>query len=156
HLDLKNVLLALFHGLKFQQMLLKHRPKLVYMPISETSLGFLRDCLFLMPLRLFGRPTVVHLHGGYFDTLHRNANPLLKCLMRVGLNQAARAIVLSDSFRPKLAGLLPPDRIRVVPYGIGTEIFEAAKDKPRNRATSRRVVLYLGTLVESKGFLDLL
>ena len=43
---------------------------LVYMPVSESRLGFVPDSLFLLPSRLRGIPLVLHLHGGYLDTLY--------------------------------------------------------------------------------------
>ena len=41
-LELHNVGLALYHGARFQWLLLRKRPALVYMPVSESRLGFVR------------------------------------------------------------------------------------------------------------------
>jgi glycosyltransferase involved in cell wall biosynthesis len=153
--DVRNVVLALYHGLRFQWLLLRARPQLIYLSISETTLGFLRDCLFLVPSRLFGFRVVAQFHGGYFATLYLEANSFLRWLMRFCLGRVNRAIVLGATFRSKLDGLVPSDRIRVVPIGIPSEVFEAARrtDVPRN---GKHTLLYLGTLLESKGFMDLL
>jgi glycosyltransferase involved in cell wall biosynthesis len=155
-LDLRNVVLAFYYGLRFQWILLSKRPQLIYLPISETNLGFMRDCLFLVPARLFGFRVVAQFHGGYFDTLYADANPVMRVLMRFCLAQVSRAIVLGDSFRSKLDGLVPAEKVRVVPVGIRQEIFEAAKGGPRIARNGKHTILYLGTLVESKGFVDLL
>jgi len=155
-LDLLNVILALYHGLKFQWMLLRDRPELIYLPISETNLGFLRDCLFMVPARLFRYRVVVQMHGGHFDTLYAKANPALKWLMRFCLGRVNRAVILGQAFRSKLNGLVLPERIRVVPIGIPSAIYEAAKNGTRATGNGKHTVLFLGTLVESKGFVDLL
>jgi glycosyltransferase involved in cell wall biosynthesis len=159
--ELGNVALALYHGARFLWLLLRHRPALVYVPVSESRLGFLRDCLFLVPCRVFGIPLVLHLHGGQLDTLYAQGGAVFRWLMRFCFNHAARGIVLSESFRTKFAGLVEDDRVRVVYNGIPLTIYEAWKNAGKNKNNSSgsantRTVLFLGVLIESKGFFDLL
>ncbi len=155
--EFRNVALALYHGARFQWLLLSRQPALVYMPVSESRLGFVRDSLFLLPSRLQGVPVVLHLHGGYLDTLYAERGTVFQWLMRFCFGQAARAIVLSDSFRGKFTGLVEEDRIRVVYNGIPLTIYEACKNRPRSAGdSSPKTVLFLGGLIESKGFFDLL
>jgi len=155
--EIRNIALALYHGARFQWLLLSKQPALVYMPVSESRLGFLRDSLFLLPIRLSGVPLVLHLHGGYLDTLYAEWGPAFQWLMRFCFRQATRAIVQSNSFRGKFAGLVEGDRIRVVYNGIPLTIYEACKNKSRSSGdSSLKTVLFLGGLIESKGFFDLL
>jgi glycosyltransferase involved in cell wall biosynthesis len=155
--ETRNVALALYHGARFLWLLLWKRPALVYMPISESPLGFVRDSLFLLPSRLQGVPVVLHLHGGSLDTLYAERGAGLQWLMRVCFRHAARAIVQSDSFREKFAGLVDDDRVRVVYNGIPPTIYEACKNRYRSGGGSApKTVLFLGGLIESKGFFDLL
>ena len=155
--EFRNVALALYHGARFQWLLMSKHPALVYMPVSESLLGFVRDSLFLLPSRLQGVPVVLHLHGGYLDTLYAERGAGFQWIMRFCFSQAARAIVLSESFRGKFAGLVEEDRIRVVYNGIPLTIYEACRNKPRSDAgSSPMTVLFLGGLIESKGFFDLL
>lgn len=156
-LELGNVALAFYHGARFLWLLLRRRPALVYLPVSESRLGFLRDCLFLVPCRVFGIPLVLHLHGGQLDTLYAQGGKLFRWLMRFCFNHAARGIVLSESFRKKFAELVEDERVRIVYNGIPLTIYESGKDKDRpNRNSATRTVLFLGVLIESKGFFDLL
>lgn len=155
--EIRNVTLALYHGARFLWLLLWKRPSVVYVPVSESRLGFLRDSLFLLPSRFLGIPVVLHLHGGYLDTLYAERSPVFQWLMRLCFRHTARAIVLSDSFRGKFAGLVEVDRVRVVYNGIPQTIYEACKNKYRAaRGAAPVTVLFLGVLVESKGFFDLL
>jgi glycosyltransferase involved in cell wall biosynthesis len=155
--EFHNVMLALYHGARFHWLLLSKRPAVVYMPVSESVLGFLRDSLFLLPSRLWGIPVVLHLHGGYLDSLYAERGALFQWLMRFCFGHAARAIVLSNSFRGKFAGLVEPDRVRVVYNGIPPALYEACKDRHRSpRGSAPLTVLFLGGLIESKGFFDLL
>jgi glycosyltransferase involved in cell wall biosynthesis len=155
-LDFRNIVLALRHGLQFQWLILRRQPDLIYMPVATTTLGFLRDCLFLASARLFGRRLVIQLHGGGLDSLYAEANSALRWLMRFCLGHVTRAIVLGECFRQDFDGLLPLQRIRVVPVGIAPGIWEAAKKVAGGRKAGRKQVLYLGMLVESKGFWDLI
>ena len=155
--EFHNVMLALYHGARFHWLLLRKRPALVYMPVSESRLGFLRDSLFLLPSRLWGIPLVLHLHGGYLDTLYAKRSAVFQWLMRFSFSQAARAIVLSEGFRVKFAGLVEADRVRVVYNGIPPTLYDACKKIDRSaRGSMPRTVLFLGGLIESKGFFDLL
>jgi glycosyltransferase involved in cell wall biosynthesis len=156
HFDLRNVALALQHGCRFQWILWRHRPALIYLPISETDLGFLRDCLFLIPARLLRSRTVVQMHGGHLDTLYAKANRFLKWLMRFCLRRVDRVVILGESFRGKLSRLVPPEKVRVVPIGIPSEILEVARRNTQAPRNGKRTVLFLGTLLESKGLMDLL
>jgi glycosyltransferase involved in cell wall biosynthesis len=157
HFELRNAGLALYHGTQFLWLLLRKRPVLVYMPVSESRLGFVRDSLFLVPSRLRRIPVVLHLHGGYLDILYAESGLVFQWLMRFCFSQAARAIVLSDSFRGKLANLVEGDRVRVVYNGIPPAIYEACENRYRSaRGPSPKTVLFLGGLIESKGFFDLL
>ena len=60
--DLENVMLALRHASRFTGMLLRTRPEVVYLPLSQGVAGFTRDAVFLVAARLsaacvIGRPT---------------------------------------------------------------------------------------------------
>jgi hypothetical protein len=135
--EFRNVVLALYHGARFQWLLLSKQPALVYMPVSESRLGFVRDCLFLLPSRLQRVPVVLHLHGGYLDTLYAEWGAVFQWLMRFCFGHAARAIVLSGSFRGKFAGLVEEARIRVVGNGIPLTIYEACRISRARRAIPR-------------------
>ena len=155
-LDFRNIVLALRHGLQLQWLILREQPDLIYMPVSAKTLGFLRDCLFLASAKLFRRRLVIHLHGGCLDSLYAKANSALRWLMRFCLGHATRAIVLGECFRQDFDGLLPRERIRVVPVGIAPGIWEASQEVASGPKGGKIQILYLGMLVESKGFWDLI
>jgi glycosyltransferase involved in cell wall biosynthesis len=145
--DWQNVWQAFSAGVRGLWQLLVWRPDIVYLAISQKALGFVRDALFLVPLRLLGRRVVVHLHGGNFHEFYRGASPLLRALIRFCLVRVRAAIVLGESLRKCFDGLVPLERIWVVPNGIPD--FATACGRP---APSKRLrVLYLGTVVREKG-----
>jgi glycosyltransferase involved in cell wall biosynthesis len=152
-IDVRNVLLAAYHGLKYLWLLLRKNPDIVYMPVAQDRLAFLRDSLFLIPARLLRRKVIVHLHGGYFATFYRSASAPMRSLIRYCLGKSARAIVLGTSLKNMFEGILPPERIRVIPNGI-PDYFGDIRHHPNNGR--RRTILFLSTLLKEKGILDVL
>jgi len=150
--EMTNVLLALKHGLQFLQLLLSKRPRIVYIPISQQWLPFLRDCLFLVPARVLRRKVIVHLHGGHFGRFYRESNALMRAIIRVALSKAERVVVLGDCLRDLFKGIVPSDRIAVIPNGI--EDF-GTNDIPL-RKSHAPTLLFLSALMKEKGILDLL
>lgn len=151
-IDLRNILLAAYHGFKYLWLLLLKNPKIVYVQIAQDRLAFLRDSLFLIPARLLGKRVIVHLHGGYFATFYRSASARTQSLIRYCLGRSARAIVLGTSLGDMFEGILPRDRVRVIPNGIPDHFGERLCDL----SNGHRTILYLSTLMKEKGVLDVL
>ncbi|MEX1183126.1 MAG: glycosyltransferase family 4 protein [Gemmatimonadota bacterium] len=151
--DAGNVLLALRHAAQLLVMLVRERPGVVYLPMAQNTLGVLRDCvLAVLALSLRAR-LVVHLHGSGFRAFHDAAPPPLRAPVRMILRRARRVIVLGESLRFMLEGIVPPKSVAVLPNG--TEDLFA--DAPHRRAGGGPVrLLYLGNLMVAKGFPEVL
>ena len=155
-LDFINMFLAMFHGAKCLWILLSEWPVVVYVPISQAWLPFLRDCLFLIPARILRRKVVIHLHGGHFGCFYRETSPVMRAIVRYALRDVSSAIVLGLNVRNVFDGLVPRSRVHVVPNGI-PDAFADQRFREAKRVNEQRLVLlYLGTLVAAKGLLDLL
>ena len=152
--ELGNLMLATVHGAKCLWFLLAKRPPIVYVPISQAWLPFLRDCLFLVPARLLRRKVVVHLHGGYFGRFYRETSPPMRRIVRYTLGKTSRAIVLGKNVAGVFDSILPASRARIVPNGI-PDYFEN-RLAGQEEVHSPPVLLYLSTLSAEKGALDLL
>ncbi|MGQ0612354.1 MAG: glycosyltransferase family 4 protein [Planctomycetaceae bacterium] len=116
--DIGNVLFALLAYPRLFLLLLRRRPHLLYLPLSQTRLGFLRDSGFLLLARLFRVPVLLHLHGGGFRAFYRAAGLALQGWIRALVGRAAGAIVLGENLRAQFQELLPQDRILVLPNGV--------------------------------------
>jgi glycosyltransferase involved in cell wall biosynthesis len=180
-LDVQNVLLALLHGYRLARTIVRHRPRLVYVLISQNALAYLRDSLFIVIARLLRCRVATHLHGSEFGDFHRRSGPVMRALIRWTSRRLAAVAVLSPSLRPIYAGLVAEDRVHVVPNGI-VDPFPRALATAAPAAAMRAgapvavgrdtglvsvaadseavpgvvTVLYLGTLYEPKGILELL
>jgi glycosyltransferase involved in cell wall biosynthesis len=148
--ELTNVVLALWHGILFSTVLIRHRPDIVYLPIARDRLGFLRDLLFLLPSRLLQKRVVVHLHSRDFWRFYSGENGWLRWLIRVALAGDVTAIVLGETLRGAFGHLLPAERVHVVRNGI-PDIGAGAHPSER-----QPVVLHLATLCREKGVFDLI
>lgn len=154
-LDLGNVFNAFKQGILFLWMVLKYRPDLVYLPIAQGTLGYLRDCLFLIPSRVFGLPTVVHLHGSEFKAFYRSQCFIMKALIKYSLSKVQRAIVLDGTLIDVFDDILRARKVEVIPNGIEA-LCDSTSDKKTPVDTDEVTVTYLGTLKHRKGFLELL
>jgi glycosyltransferase involved in cell wall biosynthesis len=154
-LDLPNVVLALKHGLQFLWTLVARRPEIVYVCIAQNTFGYLRDCVFLVPALLTDRKVVVHLHGSDFRRFYNQTSFIMKRLIRWTLSRVNQMIVLGSGLMVLFKGIVPDDRIAVIPNGI---IPFAYKDKNSQKQTDHRYfrIIYLGTLKKNKGFMEFL
>ena len=149
-IDLKNVWDAFSTYARLAWMLLRRRPRLVYVPISQTTLGYLRDSGLLLLARLFRRRTLLHLRGGYFRTWYeRECSRWMQAWIRWTLRGTHGVIVLGETLRPLFAGLVPPTAIHVVPNGEDYPELAACPRRYAGRSDFR--LLFLGNLIPSKG-----
>ncbi len=147
--DLYDVWLFVRQWSRMIRALLMERPRMVYLAISQQMVGFLRDSLFILPCALLRRRVVLHLHGSNFRHWYDNLSAWARLFVRFVIRRADRVIVLGDSLRPLFTGLLPAERLAVVPNGIPWGTRSAPHVSPD--AHRRFRVLYFGTLSRSKG-----
>jgi len=154
--DLTNIRLGLTNLAQLAWRCARARPDIVYIPISQSVPGFLRDALFILQARLLRRRIVLHLHGGYFRQTYEAGNGLFRWLARLALRRAAAVIVLGEKFRPIFSGLVPAERVHVVENGVPDPGAWALQQQPDVTGASRPCILYLGTLTRTKGILELI
>lgn len=157
-IDFVNVYLAFIHFFKFLWLCIKENPEVVYVPISQSALGYLRDSLFLISAKPFHRKVVVHLHGGYFREFYDQSNKLMKLLIQWTLKDVQRVIVLGQSLKYIFRGLVPDKKIAVVPNGIEGKTFNELRLKYQNSRLGKDPlkILFLGSLMRTKGFIDVM
>ena len=149
-LDLLNIYLALKFYVVLLWQILRYRPALVYIPVSQTTVGYLKDSGFILIARVLGRRVLCHLRGGNFRNWLRDASGATRAYVRFVHGLVNGQIVLGESLRGLFAGILPADRIFVVPNGKDLSY----PPKPPPDGTVR--VLFLANIVRTKGVLDVL
>ncbi len=132
------------------------RYRRVYITISRSRVGFMRDMAMIWSAYLCGCRIVVHVKGGNYDAFYRAQPRFWRFLIRHTLRRTHRIIVLSERLRgmfdfdPVLA-----ERIAVVwnspPFALN--------DVPRGRCLHQERpvrLLFLSNLIQSKGYFDVL
>jgi glycosyltransferase involved in cell wall biosynthesis len=156
-LDLRNVLLGLRHAAALAAILIRRRPDLVYLPISQNRWAYVRDSVFIALCRLARVRVLTHLNGAGFREFYETTDPVTRFLVRRTSRWLHGAAVLGDGLRGIYRGLVADDRTHVIPNGI-PDLFPAgppARDGARDHDRPPRIT-YLGTLIRSKGFPELL
>lgn len=152
--DWHDVVLFIRQWLRLWRLLLTRRPQIVYLVLSQTTVGFIRDSLLIWPSLLLGAKIVTHLHGGALREWYESRWAPMQTYIRAVLGTVAKMIVLGESLRPIFSGLLPDDRIAVVPNGVDLREDEPKREPPNGTRPWR--ILHLNTLNRMKGTLVLL
>ncbi len=131
----------------------------VYLTLSQSQEGFIRDLPIVFLSKLLGSKIIVHIHGGNYDGFYQSQNPNFQRLIRKMLMMADSIIVLSENlkkmldFEPKLSS-----KISVVPNGLpwtSTDNVLVKKHLPLKNQEPIKLI-FLSNLIESKGYLDVL
>jgi glycosyltransferase involved in cell wall biosynthesis len=140
--------LGIYSRLKL--LILRYRPSVVIIPVSQSSTGYLKDSLYLLIAKTLFRKAVLHLRGSDFRNWYEGAGPLMRQWVRVTLGRADGIIVQGERLRTLFDGLVAPERIHVVPNGADFPM------KPAFQRHTPFTVLYLANLQSSKGIEDVL
>src|SRR5437879_11014925 len=113
--ELGNVLIGLRNTSQLIR-LLRGRRGVVYLPLSQSP-AFVRDSVFIHVAHLAGWQVALHLRGSEFQHFYARSSRALRLWIRLTLRRVASAAVMGAALRCVFGGLIPPDRIAVVPNG---------------------------------------
>ena len=139
----KNVWLGLFAVARLARSLRGDRG-IVYLPLSQSPPGFLRDSLFIHAAHAFGWRVAGHLRGSDFRSFYTSSPSLWRRWMRLTLRRIDSVGVMGSSLCWVFHGLVPPDRITVVANGTPEPARAGVMRDPEH-------VLFLSNLRQRKG-----
>ncbi len=148
--DVINILLAIHHYISLVYCIIRLKPQLVYIPAGQTTVGYLRDAIFILIAKSLKRKVICHLRGGNFLNWYQNAPKWVQRVVRLTHRRVDAQIVLSRKFIPLFSWIMPEEKIFVVPNGGDFEV--AAFPKGEQEKTQ---LLFLSNFIYSKGILDL-
>jgi glycosyltransferase involved in cell wall biosynthesis len=158
--DFQNVFWGVWHLGKLIARVIWTRPAVVVLPFAQNRAATLRDVLFVAASHAFGSRVVCVFHSATFDEFYGACGAAWRTFLRAGLVRADMAVVLADTLRDQLSGLVPTARIRVCGNGIdGTPFREARSRKLADDSgpdTTAIRLLFVGHLSYAKGLADLL
>jgi len=144
--DLMNIALGIGHTIRLARRL-RARPKgIVYLPLSQSSAGLLRDSIWIQLGRLLGWRLAAHLRGGEFRDFYASRSVLFRAWIRNSLRRLDSVAVMGASLRHLFEGLVSADAIAVVPNGT--------PDFPLSAQRHGRSVLFLSNLRRRKGVVE--
>ena len=144
--DITNVVLGVRDLVRLTH-LVRGRPGVVYLPISQSSGAFLRDSLFMHLARLRGWRIAIHLRGSEILRFYRLQPRLYRWWIRQTLGRVSSAAVVGESLRGVFGELVPAERIAVVANGT-------PRIDLRNVERRERQVLFLSNLRRRKGVVE--
>jgi len=135
--------------LDLKKILKDKKPDLVLIPISQSTLGFLKDSLFILISRMYGRKVLIHLRGSNIQNWLKSSFFLTRMYVEWVIRRCQSAIVLGENLRYLFEKYFPPEKIFVVPNGANYHFPAPSKD-PKDKVK----VLFLANLQSSKGIED--
>jgi glycosyltransferase involved in cell wall biosynthesis len=150
-IDFMNIYLALRQYIQLFIRIVTYRPAIVYIPISQTTIGYLRDAGFILISKLFGRKVLCHLRGGNFKNWFDSASFLTRWFVRRVHFLVDGQIVLGVKLINLFDGIIKKEKIFVVPNGRNFNVGSNSR-----RPSGKINILYLANLIPSKGFIDVL
>lgn len=155
-LDRRNVRLAIEHAWRLHSSLRRYPRADVYAPISQGTMGFLRDAVFVALARAHRRRVYLHLHGADFRTFYLSSNRLMRFVIRFTLSNAHQLWLLSPSLSWMTEGLIPAGRVRHV-ENVVPDHFRGETRTPVCHTDNRPLrLLYIGNMRPGKNCFDLI
>ncbi|MBT2571261.1 glycosyltransferase family 4 protein [Planococcus sp. ISL-110] len=127
---------------------------ILYISISQTKMGLLRDCMMIQACKLLGRGKVVtHLHGNNLGgTIDATSGMTQKFIVN-SLQKIDVGIVLGGKLSPNYRGYVK--RVEVVSNGIPAD-FILKSEVGQGKKKGPISLLYLSNLMFEKGYIELI
>jgi glycosyltransferase involved in cell wall biosynthesis len=145
----KKVFLNILLYLKFGRKLNQNKVDLVFLPISQTTIGFIKDSIYIFLCKLHRKKVLLILHGSDFQNWVERSNYLIKIYVEKCLKLSCGIVVLGEKLKIIFAAYYPQSKIFSVPNGANYNF-------PHGRSSETLRLLYLGNLQPSKGIEDIL
>lgn len=134
------------------QLFRKNKIDLIQVPISQTTLGFIKDSIFILIASIFSVKVLIQLRGGNFKNWLNTSSILTNKYVGFCLAKTHGVIVLGQNLRHLFEDYFPAENIFVVPNGCNINI-----SKEINASSKAGInLLYFSNLLESKGIIEIL
>lgn len=147
--DIGNIVIAIRQYFQALHHCLKSKPDIFYILSAQTTIAYLRDVPFVLLARLFSAKIVFHLRGGHFREWYLSLGRPMRWLVEHVHKMVHAQIVLGENLRQMYDGILPVERIHVVPNGGNYEYTISPRE-----GLGQCSVLYLGNFIPTKGILE--
>jgi glycosyltransferase involved in cell wall biosynthesis len=147
---------VVFISMKF---LLMHKSfHRVYLVISSSFLGNIRDLLFLISLGpAMRKRTIIHLHGGNFQQMLEKKAGIYKWINKIIFKDIRAAIVLGKAQSNHLNGYVPKEKTYFVHNFFDNSLLIEKESLEVNFNSPKKIkIIFLSNMIRSKGYQELL
>lgn len=141
--------------LYFTLLIEKNKCDRVYLTVSESFLGNLKDLIFYILLFDKLDCTTIHLHGGagMINILNKKKHPFLYRANRFFLNKIRSIVILGKSHKNIYSQIVKDDKISIVSNFADESLFISDVEFELCKSSDSKInILYLSNLIESKGY----
>jgi hypothetical protein len=89
----------------------KDKPQLAIIPFSQTTIGFIKDSIYIHICLLLKTKVLLHLRGSEFKIWMDRSNVLTRWYVKSTLNKCEGVIVLGNNLKYLFEGYLPTNKI---------------------------------------------
>ncbi len=145
-------------GLIIKVFIAARRADRVYLTISESVAGNIKDLFFYFAVRRLLHCSVIHLHGGSFKQEILNRSVLLRKINQYFLSRVGSVILSGSSHLNIFDSLVTPDRIKIIPNFAKDTMFVESNTIEKNFNCSCNIlrILYVSGMTPGKGYQILL
>ena len=102
---------------KMINLLITHKPDVVLIPISQTTMGFIKDSLFIILSRVFRRRIIIQLRGSDIKNWLTNSSSFTRWYFKLIVKRTKGVIVLGHNLKHLFKDYFTNDTIFVIPNG---------------------------------------
>ncbi len=149
--NFKNIILTIIIYIKLFNIIKSRNYDLILIPISQTTLGFIKDSIFILLSKIFVNKVVVILHGGNIKNWLKGSSFLMNKYFEFCLRIIDDGIVLGANLVSQFNDFIDREHIHIVPNGLNI-------NKTINIIKNSDIIniLYLGNLQRAKGIIDVI
>ena len=133
---------------EFISLIRKHQPQIILVPISQTTMGFLKDAPFIWLGKWMGKKVLIQLRGSNFKNWLKSAGSVVNRFVKLTLKKCVGVIVLGQNLKHLFMDYFNEEQIFVVPNGANYEL--------EKKIEQELTVLYLANFLPTKSFDDVL
>lgn len=158
--NLSKLLLSINPILKGSIKIILNKVDVVYITPAQSYIGFMKYTPFIKISKLMKKPCYLHFHGGFVKKMYDSLDKVRQSQVAKYLNLSDGVIVLGNSLRYMLEGIIPDSKIFVCENGVENRFFLQSNEFEekifRSQSDKKIRILYLSNLMKTKGILELL
>ncbi|WP_173051255.1 glycosyltransferase family 4 protein [Nitrospira sp. KM1] len=145
------MLYSAWRGCVFVPTVVFKRPAVVSIHTADRS-SFYRKLFYIVVVRLFSIPVVVHVHPASFVEFFVKGNRLTRFAITTVADISNRIVFLSDIAASQFRELFPHTRMAVIPNPVDVDRYGV---EPRAPMKDHYRILFMGWIVREKGVYDI-